>query len=138
MEKLPEAEALRVEYLDLMKTTYGTSFIGLRRAKAHIVSTQLGFLVTMSAFYGALFFLEGAAMITTIIVSVLLTLWWVGKTMKEWVKNKRVMCEYEVIEKKAASIQCKYFALTGTDIRDALTQPEIEQAFNKMLKEYKL
>ena len=59
MEKLPEAEALRekfsevvalcVEYLDLMKTMYATCLMGLDKAKAHMVGTQFGFLVTQSA-----------------------------------------------------------------------------------------
>jgi hypothetical protein len=138
MEKLSEADALRMEYLDIIQTVCGTCITGLRRAKAHMVGTFLGMLITMSAFFGALIFLEGVVMIATIVVAVLLTLWWMGTTRKEVAVHEDMKGTYEAMEKRLENIAREYSALTGTDIRDTFTTPEIQQAFDTMLKKYQL
>jgi hypothetical protein len=58
MEKPTEAEALRVEYLDLLKIMYATCLTGFSRAKAYSDVSFFGMLVTQGALFGALFFVE--------------------------------------------------------------------------------
>jgi hypothetical protein len=48
MEKSTEAEALRVEYLELLKIMYGTCLTGIERAKACLVGTGIGGIVIRS------------------------------------------------------------------------------------------
>jgi hypothetical protein len=88
MEKPAAAEALRVEYLDLVKTVCATCLTGLIRAKAHMVGMLLGFLVTQSALLGALFFLEDTGVVAVLVSVVLLTLWRFGKSAKEEAKHE--------------------------------------------------
>jgi hypothetical protein len=66
----------------------------------------------------------------------LLTLWWYREITKEETKHKEVMCEYQAMEKRLVSIECKYFALTGTDIRQTFTEAEVYQAFDELMKKY--
>jgi hypothetical protein len=98
MEKPADAEALRAEYLDLLKIMWVTCLKGIRRAKAHMVGTFLGMLVTQGALFAALFFVENldakavAAVFVFVIVS-LLTLWWFGTTTKEEAVHEEVKHE---------------------------------------------
>ncbi len=79
MERPTEAEALRAEYLDLLKIMYGTCLTGFSRAKAHLDVSFLGMLVTQGALFGALFFLEDlddSAIVAILVIVVLAALWW--------------------------------------------------------------
>jgi hypothetical protein len=58
VEKPSEAEALRVEYLDLLKIMYATCLTGFNRAKAYLDVSFFGMLVTQGALFGALFYLD--------------------------------------------------------------------------------
>jgi hypothetical protein len=136
MEKSAEAEALRVEYRDLSKTVYATCLTGLTRAKAHMVGTFLGMLVTQGAFLGALFFLEDTGVVVMFIIVGLLTLWWFSTFTKEKAIHEQMKREYETIEKRLKSIEREYFALTGTEIRETFTAAEIGQAFEPLRKKY--
>jgi hypothetical protein len=136
MEKPTEAEALRAEYLELTKTMWVTCLKGIRRAKAHMVGTFLGMLVTQSALLGALYFLEDTAVIAILVIVVLLTIWWFGTTTKEEAIHEEVKIEYAAMEKKMKSIEREYFALTGTELRGTFTANEINQAFDPLFKKY--
>lgn len=85
----PEAETLLVEYVDVYKKTYATAIEGRNRALAHLVGTQLGFMVTMGAYFGALLFLEGVAMVAVLLACTLITLWWCGASPKKNMRNRR-------------------------------------------------
>jgi hypothetical protein len=79
MEKPTEAEALHVEYLDLLKTMYGTCLTGISRAKAHMDVSFFGMLVTQGALLGSIFFiqdLDDRAMVAILVIVVVATLWW--------------------------------------------------------------
>jgi hypothetical protein len=97
MKTPTEAEALRAEYLDLLKIMWVTCIKGIRRAKAHMVGTFLGMLVTQGTLFAALFFIEDldAKSVAAVIVIVsLLTLWWFGTTTKEEAVHEEVKDEY--------------------------------------------
>lgn len=120
MEKPTEAEALRIEYLDLLKTIYATCLTGLTRAKAHMVGTSLGFLITQCALLGALFFLGDMGVVAILVIVVLLTLWWFSTFTKEKAIHEEMKRENEAMKKRLKSIEREYSILTGTDIRQTL------------------
>jgi hypothetical protein len=139
MEKPTEAEALRVEYLDLLKTMYGTCLTGFRRAKAHMDVSFLGMLVIQGALLGAIFFIEDLddrAIVAILVIVVLATLWWFSTVNKELAVHEEVKHEYEAMEKRMKSIEREYMALTGTELRGTFTANEIQQAFEPLLKKY--
>jgi hypothetical protein len=45
-------------------------------ATALMTGTLIGAIVTMSTYFGALFFLEGYAMVAVLLATVVLTGWW--------------------------------------------------------------
>jgi hypothetical protein len=137
MEKSADAEALCVEYLQLMKIMYATCLTGFKRAKAHLDVSFLGMLVTQGALIGALYFvddLEERAIIAILIIVVLATLWWFSTLNKEVAKHEEVKREYEAMEKRLKSIEREYLALTGTEIRGSFADTEVHQAFDALLK----
>jgi hypothetical protein len=136
MEKPAEAEALRVEYLDLHKTMYATCLTGLNKAKAHMAGTFLGMLVTQGALLGALFILEDKGVVAIFVIVVLLTLWWFSTFKKEIAVHEEMKRAYEAIGKRLSSIEREYLTLTGTEIRKTFTEAEIRQAFDPLLKKY--
>jgi hypothetical protein len=139
MEKSPRAEALRAEYLDLLKTMYGTCLTGFSRAKAHLDVSFLGMLVTQGALFGALFFMEDlddSAIVAILVIVVLATLWWFRTINKELTKHEEVKLLHEENEKLLKSIEREYRDLTGTELRGTFTADEINQAFGPLLKKY--
>jgi hypothetical protein len=134
MEKATEAEALRFEYLDLLKTNYKTSLTGLNRAKGLMAGNLAALLVTQSALVGALFLVdEGAVTILALVVAV--ALWWFWKCSKELKKHEAVKREYEEMDTRLKSIERQYFALTGTEIREALSKTEVYETFHELFKQ---
>jgi hypothetical protein len=127
-----KADALRVEYLDNLKIVYTTCLTGLKKTKAHMVGTMLGFFVIQSALLGSLYFIENRGIIAILFLVVLLTLWWYRTTTKEVAKHKEAKDQYEAIGKRLESIEREYFALTGTDIRQTFTETEVHQAFDAL------
>jgi hypothetical protein len=138
MEKPADAEALRAEYLELTKTMWVTCLKGIRRAKAHMVGTFLGMLVTQSALLGALYFLEDTAINAILVIVVLLTLWWLSTFTKEKAVHEGMKREYNALEKRMKSIEREYLALTGTELRGTFTATEVQQAFDPLFKKYGL
>jgi hypothetical protein len=136
MEKPTEAEALRIEYLELMKTFYDTCLTGLNKAKAHMAGTLLGMLVTQSALLGALLFLEGNGVVVILVAVGALTYWWFRRSRKEWAKHKEMKGVYEKLEMRKTSIERKYFDLTGVDIQQTFTEAEVYEAFDELMKKY--
>jgi hypothetical protein len=128
--KSSKADALRVEYLDNLKIVYTTCLTGLKKTKAHMVETMLGFLITQSALLGSLYFIENRGIVAILFLVVLLTFWWHRTTMKEVAKHKEAKDQHEAIRKRLESIEREYFALTGTDIRQTFTEAEVHQALN--------
>lgn len=124
MQKLldsPEAETLLVEYMDVYKKAHATAMEGLNRARANLVGTHLGSVVTMSAYFGALFFLEGVAMVGVLLACTLLTLWWCGgKSAKEHAKHEQLDCEFEALKETMERIKREFYSLTGTEIVQTL------------------
>jgi hypothetical protein len=130
MNKLTEAESLRAEYLDLLKTMYGTCLTGIDKAKAHMVGSTLGLIVTQNTLLGALFFLEDTGIIAILVLVSLLTFWWFGKTEKEEAKHLEAMRIHEGNKKRAESIKREYFALIGKELRGSFTTAEISRRWN--------
>ncbi len=142
MEKPTEAEALRAEYLNLLKIMYGTCLTGFSRAKAHLNVSFLGMLISQGALFGAFFTMEDlddrAIVAILVIVAVLATLWWFYIMHKELAKHEKVKLIHEENEKLLQSIEHEYMALTGTELRGTFTANEVQQAFGPLLKKYGL
>lgn len=141
MEKPTEAEALRAEYLDLLKIMYGTCLTGASRAKALLNVSPLGMLITQGALFGALFFLDDLddrTIIAILVIVVLAALWWFRTANKELAKHEEVKRIHEENEKLLKSIEREYRDLTGTELRGTFTADEIQQAFEPLLKKYGL
>lgn len=139
MEKPADAEALRTEYLDLLKIMWVTCLTGIRRAKAHMDVSFLGMLVTQGALLGAIYFLEDLddrAIVAILVIVVVATLWWFSTVNKELSVHEEVKHEYEAMEKRMKSIEREYMALTGTELRGTFTANEIQQAFEPLLKKH--
>jgi hypothetical protein len=115
-----EAETLLVKYVETHNKMYGMLIEGRNRARAQLVGTQVGFVVTMSAYFGAWYFLEGGAMVAVAVSAVLLTLWWYSGSVKEWKKHEQAMCECDALEKTRYRIQGEFSSLTGVDIFEVL------------------
>jgi hypothetical protein len=134
MEKLTQAKVLRHEYLELMTVMFDTCLTGIDKAKAHMVGTLSGLIVTQCGLVAALLYLDGTAIIAMVLIVSALTLWWCGNTMKEWRKHKEMMSEYRAIDTRLESIKREYFALTGTDVHGTFTETEVREAFESVFK----
>jgi hypothetical protein len=137
MEKSPRTEALRAEYLELMKTWYDTCLAGIDRAKAQFVGLNAGGIVINSAIMGAVMFLEGDAQVAMLLIAVALSVWWIRSDMVENAKHKEAMRVYDEIGKRRSSIEHEYLALTDTELRGTFTAAEIHRAFDPLLKKYR-
>jgi hypothetical protein len=137
MEQSTDAKALRDEYLELLAIMYGTALTGFNRAKSYIDVSFLGMLITQGALFGALFFvddLDQGAVVSILIIVSLAVLWWFGKCNKEFAIHEEVKREYETMEKRLASLEREYKALTGTELRGTLTAKEVRAAFEPVFK----
>jgi hypothetical protein len=140
MEKPADADALRVEYLELLKIMYGTARTGFNRVKAHMDVSFFGMLITQGALLGAFYFmddLDQRAVVAILVIVVLATLWWFSTLNKELSKHEEVKREYEVMEKRLKCIEREYRDLTGTELRGSFTAAEIGPVFEPLLKKRK-
>jgi hypothetical protein len=133
MEKPTEADALRTEYLSLLKTMYATSLTGFFRAKAFLVGNFAAGLVLNGALFGALF-LEDKGAVVMLVLVVAVAFWWFRKFMKEDAKHREVVQIQEADKKRLKDIEREYFALTGTEVREALSKVEVYEAFHELYK----
>lgn len=109
------------EYVETYNKAHGMAVGELKRAVANSVGTQLGFMVTMSAYFGALFFLEGVAMVGVLLACTLLTLWWCKwRIPKEEARHERLDEELDALRNTMHRIKGEFSSLTGTEIVQTL------------------
>jgi hypothetical protein len=80
------------------------------------------------------FFLKGDAQVAMLLIVVALAVWWFRKFMKEDAKHIDIMQIHEADKKRLKDIEREYFALTGTEVREALSKTEVYEAFHELYK----
>jgi hypothetical protein len=137
MEQSSRAAALRSEYVELLARMYGTALTGFERAKAYHAVTFFGMIITQSALFGALYFLDTLdemAVTAILTIVVLSALWWFYTIHKELSRHEDMKRANEALEKKMADIEQEYVALTKTQLRGTFTAREIHEKFEPLFK----